>query len=275
MFIKFIEDFKSDEVIASKVNPFENETIMHSFHVVGGQRMEVFDGQSFNIEQRFYIVPDCLPPIDVLYKSKQTGEQLYFVLSSKQYIGGGTLTINLNGSSNIILNCEYNTEFDNSEKIQYKQEDCDYGSDNYRHNQELEHREWFLQEKTNNEYLWMNHYYFPISKKDFLKCCQASTMAIQVKNFDNSFSKIYESGSWNEQLLPIFRNLYNKTIDNNMFVEAENEVVALYQLCDAHEQANKEAQEEYNKERERRNKEDDRKEILIWILIILLKSKKW
>ena len=240
MFIKFIEDFKSDEVIASKVNPFENETIMHSFHVVGGND---------NVEgECCYIVPNYLPPIDVLYKSKQTDEQLYIVLTNNELIYGsaGSLTINLNGSSNIILKSEYSTPLDESEKIyqQYK-----------------------LAEKFDNKY--PIHYYFPISKKNFLKCCQASTMAIQVKKDENTVLKKYEPGSWNEQLLPIFRMFYNKTIDNNMFVEAEKEAIALYQLCDTYERANEKARKKWDEKCEREDKRYNIKLVLFIVATLL------
>lgn len=203
-------------VIATKSNQFEGETIMYSFHCYPPKK-GMFDLSN--------IKPNILLPIDVLYKSKQSDEELFIVVTGESTYHNGTLMINLNGNTNIILEKSYGVDV----VTNVVGEDEVYGAFNdygiYKDFLD------FMEEFVAHSHP-LSHNYFKISKEDFLRCCQALTISIQEKKDDHEVMQTWQDKEkWrvSDTLLPIFRTLYNKAIDSSMFTDAEKAASALYE----------------------------------------------
>lgn len=220
MIFEKYETLNTQGVIASKVNPFEGETMLYSYH--RGRDSSLYGCRCIDIAG---MKPNVSLPIDIMFKSNQAEEQFYIVLTVGKFIwlGSGKLILNLNGNTNVVLETNYSTNIDSNElfdafpkTIQMEDNVDDFLYELYQY--------------IGDDYQ-LTHYYFPISKDDFLKCCQTSTLAIQVKVDEHKVWRVWsdtEELSVSKTLLPIFRTLYNKAIDNTMFKDAERESLELY-----------------------------------------------
>lgn len=213
---------KEQGVIATKTNKFEGETIMYSFHCYP-PRKGTFLGPTF-------VKPACPPLIDVLYKSKQSEEQLYIVVTGGDIIyNDGRLIINLNGNKNIELKEEYVVDMYHDYDGYETETDEVYNAF-----QVNDYRDYMSLIDEITDFFGKNHparhHYFPISKEDFLMCCNAASIDMIVKEDKHNIWKGWFD--WGDltftQLQPIFRSLYNKAIDSSMFADAEKEASALF-----------------------------------------------
>ena len=124
-------------------------------------------------------------PIDLLYISKPEGEQFYVLYTADYSMSSsGALIFNIDGRTNCNLSIDY--------------DDIVLGG------------------KTHEDAGALGCVSFlPISKKDFLKCCNAEHLTVRIKS-DSSLID-YESDC--DEIIPYFQMLYNKVCDNTMFAE--------------------------------------------------------
>ena len=136
----------------------------------------------------------CFPyehPIDLLYISKPEGEQFYVLYTAEKGIrSNGKIIFNIDGKTNVEL------KIDNKDLLVNGKTEVVFN--NY-------------DDKTPNEIVS----FLPISKEDFLKCCNAKHLSVSVRRTNSSVD--YENEC--DEIIPYFQMLYNKVCDSTMFTE--------------------------------------------------------
>lgn len=136
----------------------------------------------------------CFPyehPIDLLYISKPEGEQFYVLYTAEKGIrSSGKIIFNIDGKTNVELKTDMKDLLLNG-----KTEEV---FDNY-------------DDETPNEIVS----FLPISKEDFLKCCNAKHLSVSVRRTNSKVD--YENEC--DEIIPYFQMLYNKVCDSTMFTE--------------------------------------------------------
>lgn len=183
--------------IATKTNKYDGETMVYSFHYYPPHVCDE-------------LLPKEMFPFDIMYKSTPKGEHYYVVYTTRIliYSTSGSVTINLNGNTNIKLKCTFSEELEFNEDEFWEKYEGDY--------------EYFCKKYGKHS----SRYFFEIKKEDLLKCCQASSISILVKKDDTNIENEYNDvGS---EIQPIFKAIYNKTVDSSKFPESINDLKKWY-----------------------------------------------
>ena len=130
-------------------------------------------------------------PIDLMYISKPEGEHFYVLYTAEKGIrSSGKIIFNIDGKTNVELKTDKKDLLLNG-----KTEEV---FDNY-------------DDETPNEIVS----FLPISKENFLKCCNAKHLSVSVRRTNSTVD--YEDDC--DDILPYFQMLYNKVCDSTMFTE--------------------------------------------------------
>ncbi len=109
--------------------------------------------------------------------------------------------------------------------------------------------------------------YFSISKADFIKCCEAKTLYIQLREDDNI---CYEDESSREDIILYFQTLYNEVIDGAKYQDSKEKLVNISQKTLVAYVNEYEKWLDGVKEEEKREKRRDTILKLIGILLIVI-----
>lgn len=188
--------YSTNGVVEKKMDKFKNELIINSFHCCE-------KGECFSPHYPWF-------PIDVIYKSNQDGEKVYMAYGGVYLTSESSLIVNIDGKKNI----ELKKSFD--EDIDFEQVWVNFSSKDYKW-----HEEWYSLFETDNTNL--SRTYFEMTKEQFLQCCQASSLAVQVR--ENKNTVCFEKDNANG-FIPILRVIYNEAIDHSMFVDELNSIIS-------------------------------------------------
>lgn len=180
----FLENTSLDFLLEEEMDKYTNEL-----------RISTFRSRKFGFPYNH--------PIDLLYISKPEGERFYVLYTAESFImHSGEIIININGKTNVKLSIDDEDPLLNGKT----EEEFEYNKYYYHIHNHIPTINYRCREFVS---------FLPISKEDFLKCCNAEHLGVRVKEINSSIN--YESDC--DDIIPFFQMLYNRVCDNTMFAE--------------------------------------------------------
>lgn len=168
---------------------FNKVFIVQSYHTLLNLEYSPYNAwtdhryETLKFHRKSYLPLPCNVKLDIQFKSSPEGEKLRLVYrSSPRICDGGYMIVNINGLHNIVLKKDYD--------IVYPEHD-DY------------------------------HTFFSIDKEEFMKCCAATELSIQIMQNKNVVYTQQECSG----MIPVFQAFCNEVFDNTMYPDAKNKVL--------------------------------------------------